>query len=113
MYKRVDAKMFADKLMEMEDNTSVVFATVCENKMEIGETDGNEDVFHCFYYAKKVYEEQYNSGYIVIDYINGGEAHVIPLNWDKENSENFEYILECIQHYMSFWMPEIYMEVEE
>ena len=112
MYKRVDANMFAKKLIEMEDDSSVVFATACEKKMEIGETDGDEDAFHYFYYAKKVWEKQYDSWYIVIDYMTSGEAHVIPLRFCRDN-ENLAEVLKHVQQFMQDWIPEIYLEVEE
>lgn len=111
MYKRVNAKMFADKLMEIEDNTSVVFAKECERKMEIGDSIDEENACWRFYYAKKVYDEQYNSWYIVIDYLGGGEAHIIALDWGKSDQENYDEILQSVQHFMTMWIHEIYLEV--
>lgn len=109
-YQRMDANMFADHLYKMEDNTSVVFAVKSSKHMEIGSVTEDEDSLEYFWYAKKVWEEQYDSWYIVIDYITGGKAMIIPLDW----SEN---AMETIRNFLTkyYWnkFPAFYVEIEE
>lgn len=108
-YKRMDANMFADYLYKMEDNTSVVFAVKSSKHMEIGSVTEDEDSLEYFWYAKKVWEEQYDSWYIVVDYLTGGRAVIVPLNWSEDARQ---IIGNCVNKWYGSKFNDLYVEIE-
>lgn len=111
----IDKEAFARKLLEMETDDTIEFATSA-----IWNDDDNcwSDA-ECWYFATKMYIRGYESRFILIDYCGGEEAFAIPINCnsDKSDAEDMEIVKEYVSR---FWEEcrgdicnQVYVEAEE
>lgn len=83
--KPMQAKEFADLLLTLKTGDCIEFGTcvTCDWPNEIPESYDVE----CWYFAKVMCIQHYESRFILLDYCGGEEAFAIPLNCYKDSCD--------------------------
>lgn len=117
MMHKISAAEFAKKLFEMEDDTKLNFMSGMD---ALGDSFDEEDydpflldTEYGWFFAKKVYWKLEASWFILLDFYNGGQAHVIPLDWASNYDDNMEIIKNNVDNFCSAWLKGIWVEDED